>query len=334
MDGQHMTYDEEYALSTNEFHRTGYTFVGWTDDPDELEEVLYCDGVVVSNLAAEVDGVYDLYAVWQANVYSVRFDANGGSGAMSDQSMVYDAEAPLDTNAFVKTGYSFVGWANSTSGSVVYDNGAIVSNLTAEADAVVTLHAKWSANSYTVKFNANGGTGSMANEPMTYNASKALTANAFTRTGYVFAGWAKTATGSVSYADKASVKNLTAPSGGTVNLYARWTPNGYTVRYDANGGKGTMPGTAMTYDVPAALAANAFTRTGYRFAGWSKTAGGSVEYAESASVSNLTYVANGSVTLYAKWTANTYSVKFDANGGRGSMANQSYVYDTAFARVG
>ena len=86
----------------------------------------------------------------------------------------------------------------------------------------VTGMADISAFPYTVKFNANGGTGSMANQSFTYGTAKALTANAFTRTGYVFQGWATSASGGKVYNDKQSVKDLTTTSGAVVNLYAVW----------------------------------------------------------------------------------------------------------------
>ena len=93
----------------------------------------------------------------------------------------------------------------------------------------VTGMADISAFPYTVKFNANGGTGSMANQSFTYGTAKALTANAFTRTGYVFQGWATSASGGKVYNDKQSVKDLTTTSGAVVNFYAVWKAALYMV---------------------------------------------------------------------------------------------------------
>lgn len=141
---QPMVYDEEEALYSNVFCRTGYVFLGWTDDERELAEVMYSDGVVVSNLTGEADGEYDLYAVWAANEYTVTFDANGGYGTMEDQLFLYDEQQPLASNAFVKANYLFAGWiAAGGRDSPVYADGEAVSNLTAEADGVVTLCAQW-----------------------------------------------------------------------------------------------------------------------------------------------------------------------------------------------
>ena len=93
----------------------------------------------------------------------------------------------------------------------------------------VTGAADVSAFPYSVKFNANGGTGTMANESFTYGTAKALTANAFTRTGYTFQGWATSANGAKVYNDQQSVFNLTETSGAVVNLYAVWKSALYMV---------------------------------------------------------------------------------------------------------
>ena len=106
-------------------------------------------------------------------------------------------------------GYAFSGWLY-TNGveDVVFADREVVSNLTVEADAIVDLSAVWFANSYSVKFNANGGSGAMADEPMTYDAEKALTACAFTKTGYTFAGWAREAATGMSPPQLSDVFNL------------------------------------------------------------------------------------------------------------------------------
>ena len=184
---------------------------------------------------------------------------------------------------------------------------------------------------YTVAFAANGGTGTMAAQTVTRDVAAKLRANAFTRTGYAFAGWARSAGGAVAYANGASVKNLAA-AGGSVTLYAKWTPRPYKVAFAANGGtlpKGkTMAAQAMTYGTAAKLRANAFTRSGYVFAGWAKSAGGAVAFANTAAVKNLS-ANGGTVTLYAKWAKATYKVAFYANGGTGKMAVQTFKYGTA-----
>ena len=101
----------------------------------------------------------------------------------------------------------------------------------------------------------------------------------------------------------------------------------YTVTFNANGGSGSMA--SETASAPTALTANAFTRTGYTFAGWNTAANGSgTSYANGA-----TYPFSASATLYAQWTAApSYTVTFNANGGSGSMANETVSAPTALDR--
>ena len=274
--------------------------------------------------------------------YHVKFNANGGSGTMPEQTIYTDETTNLTANAFTRSGYKFSGWATSASGGIAYSNKASVKNLDTGIDATVNLYAVWAANNYSVKFNANGGSGTMPNQSFVYGEAKNLTVNAFTRTGYTFQGWATSASGTKVYSDKQSVKNLTSSNNGTVNLYAVWAANNYIVKFDANDGSGAISNQSFVYGEVKNLTANAFTRTGYTFQGWATSASGEeVVYSDSQSVSNLTKESNGIVNLYAIWAAHNYSVKFNANGGSGSMANQSFVYGewkkltaNAFTRTG
>ena len=333
MANEAFTYGTAKALTANAFAKTGYTFSGWATSATGAKA--YNDKQSVSNLTATAGGTVNLYAVWTANTYSVKFNKNAtdATGTMSNEAFTYGAAKALTANSFSRTGYTFGGWATSSTGAKAYNDKQSVSNLTATAGATVDLYAVWTANTYSVKFNKNAtdATGTMSNEAFTYGVAKALTANAFAKTGYTFAGWSKSATGAKAYNDKQTVSNLTATAGGTVNLYGLWTTNTYTVRFNANGGSGTMANQGFTYNRASALRANAFTRTGYTFGGWAKSASGAKAYNDKQSVSNLTATAGATVDLYAVWTGNAYTVKFNANGGSGSMADQSFRYGTAQA---
>lgn len=155
---------------------------------------------------------------------------------------------------------------------------------------------------YTVTFNSNYGTNSTYSQEFTCDVAQNLTANSFSRTGYTFAGWNTQADGSgYSYTDEKPVSNLAA-NGETIPLYAQWTANKYTVKFNANGGTGTMNDQGFTYGTAQNLTPNAFEKYGYNFAGWAKTSNGSVAYTDGQSVSNLTSTNNATVNLYAKWT--------------------------------
>ncbi len=250
----------------------------------------------------------------------------GGKGSTN---CFANTTVPIVANA-APTGYSFKEWTGAAADVALVTSKTSASTTFKMPGRAVTLTATYKANGYTVKFNANKGAGTMANESFTYDVAKALTANAFTRTGYAYQGWATTAAGSKVYSDKQTVSNLTAAANGTINLYAVWKANTYAVKFNANGGTGTMANESFTYDAAKALTANAFTRTGYTYQGWATSADGDAAYANKQMVSNLTATANGTVNLYAVWTANPYTVTFNANGGTGAaMASQGFTYGTA-----
>ena len=219
-----------------------------------------------------------------------------------------------------KEGYTFNGWYDrATSG-----NKKSISTSIAYSSNT-TYYAHWTANTYTISYNGNGNTGgSTASSTHTYDQSKALTANGFTREGYTFAGWTTNADGSGnSYSNGQQVKNLA--TSGTVTLYAKWTANTYTISYNGNGNTGgSTASSTHTYNEEKALTANGFTRTGYSFAGWNTNANGSGKfYADKASVKNLSSTNGDTVTLYAQWTPHTYKVNFDSNGGYDVRNNAS-----------
>lgn len=331
---QEVLYNSPAVLDANEFTRTGYTFNGWNTSSDGTDTP-YADKTKIT-----ITKNTDLYALWKANSYKVRFDKNASNatGTMYDQSFTYDVAQLLTANGYALTGHHFIGWNTDVNYSVDYVDKQEVKNLTSEKDGEVTLHAVWQANDYIVVFNGNGSTGgATANETFTYGEVKALTSNGYTRTGYTFAGWNTKADGSgVGYNDKAEVSNLTAQENGEVMLYAQWTANTYKVKYNGNGNtSGTMVDQTLTYGVDAALTANQFVKTGYTFLGWAYSASGAVEFRDKEHVLNLETGAKDheSVTLYAKWAVNTNTVTFNANGGTTSPTWKTVAYSSKYGTL-
>ena len=239
------------------------------------------------------------------------YNVNGGSGLVvgSVTDLYNSTTSVIDGDSLSLANYHFDGWNTAANGSGTdYAAGAAFTMA-----ANTTLYAQWAPNTYTVQYNANGGTGTTAASSHTYDAAKALTANGFSREYYTFAGWATSASGLVIYTDEESVLNLTGVNGDTVTLYAKWRANRYTVQYDANGGTGTTAASSHTCDVPKTLTANGFSREYYTFAGWATSATGDLAYTDAGSVSNLTGVNGGTVTLYAKWTATPEIVSTDTD---------------------
>jgi uncharacterized repeat protein (TIGR02543 family) len=313
------------SLQANAFTRNNYRFLGWSTNPNATTAT-YTNGQSV-NMTSTSGGT--LYAIW-SNTYTVKYNANGGTGTVADQTFTYGTSQSLSSNSFTRTNYTFAGWAASqTATSPVYTAGERVSSLTTVPNDTVNLYAVW-YNNYTIVFNGNGSTsGSMSNQ--TIYGSGQLNANNYTRPNYVFAGWSTSQTAtSVTYADKASVPTNLAAAGGQITLYAVWIAP-YTVKYNANGGTGTMTDSTFVVNISQSLRANTFTRTGCVFIGWATSAvtlnSGTAAHQDGARVQNLA-ASGGTANLYAIWRT-TYTVTYNANGGTGTMAAQNFTYGTS-----
>ena len=259
------------------------------------------------------------YTVPALTSYKVSYNANGGSGAPSAQTKYYGKTLTLSNTKPTRTGYTFKGWATSSSGSVAYASGASYT-----ANTAITLYAVWQKITYTITYNANGGTGAPSNQTKTYGVNLTLSTTKPTRASYVdengstvsytFKGWATSASSStVAYKSGAT---YTANAG--ITLYAVWQITTTVMSYDIVyiTGDGTevasqekTKGTAIT------LSTTVPTRNGFTFSKWNTASDGSgTSYNAGA-----TYSTDADLTLYAIWTPWTHTVSFNKNGGSGSV---------------
>ena len=313
--------------------RTGYTFAGYytskqdpnLEDPNNAVGTKYFDlngQFVLSGTWTNASNI-TLYACWIPESVTVIYNAMGGVSISND---VVKVPGTITFKTTTKEGYQFAGWyfdqALTESAGLSYQ---------AIEEETINLYAKWTPNTYSVIYNGNKPndassvlSGSTASSSHTYDEAKALNPNGFILPGYQFAGWAESSSGAVSYSDNESVLNLTSTNGGSVTLYAKWTPNIYTVSFNANGGSGTMSSQQFTYDVYQNLSVSKFSKVGHHVAGWALSSNGDILYLDNASVRNLT--TSLSITLYAVWEPNIYTVTFNATGGDGVMTPQKFTY--------
>lgn len=144
--------------------------------------------------------------------YKITYNANGGSSTPSAQTKWHGTNITLAA-AISRTGYSFGGWNTKADGSGT--NRAASS--TYSDNASVTLYAKWTANTFTLSYDANGGSGAPGNQTKTYGVNLTLSDTIPTRTDYNFKGWATSASGSVAYQPGG-----TYTANAAVTLYAIW----------------------------------------------------------------------------------------------------------------
>ena len=257
-----------------------------------------------------------------ANYFTVSYNANGGSGIMTDTRVYYGETTATKESAFSRSGYEFdcwyikrstdnkwryrnpsntsqTGWyteGSQPSGWVKfpYSNATTVSTTTSTPGEIITFYAQWKKY-FTVAYNANGGSGYMSSTRVIYGETTGTTSNTFTRAGYDFdcwfikrstdnkwryrnpsntsqtgwytegaqpSGWVK-----FPYSNGTTVSTTTSNPGETITFYAQWKKY-FTVAYNANGGSGSMASTHVVYGVTTATRQNTFTRSGYTFNCW------------------------------------------------------------------
>ena len=297
-------YDNNFILSDNMFTLKGWTFTGWNTKADGTGDH-YDDCASVKNLTNVNDGTAILYAQWRQNTYTVMYYQSMYVGYDSQHKSVhlYDEESALLDNMFdiPYEGCHFGGWTRTLDKETIYENKALVYNLTDEDGGIVKIFALWPSNEYKVEYNANGGTGTMTpSDHICHDAITTLKPNVFTRTNYAFVGWNTKPDGTgIPYSDgQVASPALTTVHNDTVMLYAQWiaTP---AVTFDANGGSVNQSTKVVTYkntygDLPIP------TRTDYIFVGW--TYNSSVITSESEVVTAVDH------TLIAQWVKVNSSV--------------------------
>lgn len=297
---------EGKSLPANTFKYTGKEFTGWNTMPDG-SGTSFANGESIRNIVYKNNMKITLYAQWETKTYPVVYELNGGQDGPAPQVKKYGKTLTLSTVKPVREGFKFLGWAtsmaDSQSGKVTYPAG--VKN-TYTKNARLTLYAAWKEKTYTVTYDANGGTNAPAKQTKYYTKDLTLRGAGTkpTRIGYTLTGWFDKANG-IEYALKG-----TYTVNKSVTLYAIWKPIHYTIVFRGAGAENAMEPIEAVYDRSYTVT-NAFVRTGYTInaeAAW-KDAGGKT-YADGAKVRNLTAEEGGTAVLTAQWTPNKYKVKF------------------------
>ena len=290
----------------------GKAFVAWNTEADGSGR-RYAPGDTIT-----ITETIRLYAQWAdstipAGTFTVAYNANSGSGTMVDSASPYQSGATVTTlsNAFTApSGKTFNGWNTQPDGSGTHYS--VGQTFVINSD--VTLYAQWTdsnipAGTFTVAYNANGGSGTMVDSASPYQSGATVItlSNAFTApSGKTFNGWNTRPDGSGTHYSAgqplvinnslilyAQWRALGGGSGGSPGGGSSSTPSKYTLSYETNGGttyssETYRPGYNVKLDkVP--------TRPGYEFDGW---------FTERGLINKVTQITmNGNKTVYARWKA-------------------------------
>ena len=297
--------------------KTGYTFTGWTITGMDNTTHTYggqtttstsLTGITATSfkkLTSVNDGEVTFEATWSPITYTINYSLNGGTVGTTNPGNYTIESNNIILNEPTKSGYAFTGWTGSN-GNTPQKTVTIEHGSTGNKNYT----ANYSANTYEVKLDNNGGTGTMTNQSFTYGTSQALSLNTFNKENYKFAGWNTKADGTgTSYSNKQSVNNLTTVNNGIVTLYAMWTENEkYIITYKTGDGENNEDN-PLYYQTGQEITLNAPTKTGYKFMGWYKDEDYNIP------INKITSDMHEDITLYAKWQINKVYIKMNMNGG-------------------
>lgn len=309
--------DEKINVRDNGFTRDGYTFVTWNTQAD-------CKGKAVDpGDEWTLQGSGTLYACWAGTVQTLAYHGNGATGGNTAvQSGKTGDELTTNANGFTRDGYTFVRWDTAKDGSgTAYGEGKNGVSQYTMKPAGNDLYAIWKANPASIVYR-NGYPNTTGSTPDTTGSTGdtvTVSQNGFDRPGYTFTGWSTSKRGdpSLNPGDKHTLEP------GTTTVWAQWKANPAHLVYNSNvGGIGSETRTVDgVVDQTVKTLGNPFDRPGYTFSGWNTQADGKGKAYDPGADCTLT--ANDKSTpkntsvLYAQWTINKVTLKFDPNGGVG-----------------
>ena len=200
--GQTKWYGENISLNSSTPSKTGHTFNGWSGSDGN---VYWPNGTYSGNSALT------LTARWNPNTYSVSYNGNGAtSGVPGGQTKTYGQNLTLSSSQPSRQGYTFNGWSGSD-GNVYWPNGTYSGN------SALTLTARWNEITYTISYNANGGSGAPGNQTKRYTQNLTLSSTKPTLTNYNFKGWSTYKDGPIIYYPGSTYSN-----NANITLWAVW----------------------------------------------------------------------------------------------------------------
>lgn len=304
------------VLSLREDNSTKFNSYYYTIGYDTLDQITDSDGTILSSALFDLDNDPETIANTKDN--------------FPTREKYTDSNVYINSATPVKKGCKFLGWNTKEDGSgKTYQPGDLYD--VNQDGGNVTLYAKWTAWKHTVTYDKNVPANSKktdvknmpGNQTKIYDQNLTLQSNVPTRIGYTFVKWTTNKDGTGTAYQPGSQYSYNRDSdGGTVTLYAVWTPWKYTVRYDKNVPASSSSQTVSnmpadqtkTEEVNLTLSSNKPSRNGYIFNGWQAQINGkAVDYQPGATLSYDPDAKGSVITLKAKWTAWKHTVHYDKN---------------------
>ena len=298
--------------------KTGYKFDGWYNGSTKVTSTNPYTFAPTANIT--------LTAKWAINIVSdtIKISPSGG-GTVSPNPVIGQELTAISATATPATGYNFKHWrydvSSASGGYSESTTNPLKITVTGKRDVTAVFELK----SYTVTWNANGGTVSPASVSKTHGSTLGTlptpTRAATAEYSYTFAGWFTAASGGTQISSTTTVT-------GNVTYYAHWTATkrSYTATFNGNGGSTPSP-SSITKEYNTALGTlPTCSRTGYTFLGWYTASSGGTKI-------STTTVVTKDITYYAQWSINSYTLTFNPNGGTVTPTSKNLEYNSAYGTL-
>ena len=277
--------------------KTGYNFLGWYSDAEFTTKV--------EEIPAGSMGDINLYANWETIEYTITYVLNGGENSSDNPATYNIASDDIILKNASRVGYDFVGWYYDASFKTPCEK------IPAASTGDITLYAQFEIESFDIKYELDGGKNNK-NNPTQYNEESTVVFGKPSKYGYRFIGW---------YSNEECTEVTTGinyGSKGDITIYAKWEVILTEVTYVLNGLADANPENPSSYTIETSqqLSAPLNVKDGYTFEGW---------YTDSFCTEKIEAIENmfGYSKIYAKITANHYSISYDTKDGSRPEGNPS-----------
>ena len=299
----------EFTLTNTALTNEAYEFVGFGTGDTPTDKV--------NTKTWNITGNTTYYVFYKHKLYTVTYSKGTyGSGSNQTANKLHGETLALaDKGAFTRTGYTQTAWNTNTDGKSGTSY-ALKANYT--SNQAITLYPTWTANRYTITWNANGGSVTPTPSTYTYDGDP-VPLPTLTRTGYTFNGWFTAASGGTKISD---VGKTNKPASNTT-YYAQWTENTYTVNIVANPAEAAKTLTLGSQQVGInAVTISATPNVGYQFVNWTATDGITIANANDATT---TIKATKAGTVTANFEAQPSTTIYLEPTGHWNSDNPQYV---------
>ena len=276
--------------------RKGYTFLGWFDGDTKINDTGTWNHPSNKTFVAH----------WEINTYSIKYYLDGGTNNSSNPK-TYTVESNFYFKKPTRTGYTFIGWFDSSDKKV----SAIYPGTIGD----VILTAKWSLTNYSITYYLNGGTNHPDNPNSYTMLSETISLKDPTREGFVFFGWYT----SSNFSNNTKITEIKRGSIGNLSLYAAWYAKENKIYYNLDGGTNNSQNPSTYYVTSDTIILQDATRYGFEFDGWYDDNGNKI--------TTIPKGSTGDIQLNARWKANKYLLTVlseDESKGTVSCSGEGY----------